>query len=214
MKRRTWPRRLITIIMFLSLLSAAGFGWLALLIAHMEDTVPSPTVNDIETVGALYGYKGTPYYYDCIIVLGAQVKSIGIPSEALYRRMSLALEYFNAKRAVIIVTGGQGADEPMAEGDFMYEWMRDNNVSAEFLAVDNTSRNTRENIANARYLMEEQGLSRALVITSDYHLPRALAVCREQGIDAIGAGSLSSPDMWWKNHMRETLSWIKYRLGF
>jgi uncharacterized SAM-binding protein YcdF (DUF218 family) len=96
----------------------------------------------------------------------------------------------------------------------MYQWFLDQGVPADRLAVDDTSRNTRENAANAKRLMEERGLMRALVVTSDYHVPRALAICKELGISAIGAGSESSPDMWWKNHLRESLSWIKYRLGF
>ncbi|GHU70945.1 hypothetical protein AGMMS49992_04110 [Clostridia bacterium] len=151
--------------------------------------------------------------YDCIIVLGAQVKPNGVPSEALLRRMNLALEHYNQKSALIIVTGGQGLDEPMAEGDFMYVWMRKQGIPTESLASENTSRNTRENIANAKAIMDAHGLKRALVVTSDYHVPRALAICREQGIDAIGAGSASAPEMWWKNHIRESLSWIKYKLG-
>ncbi|MDR1599199.1 MAG: YdcF family protein [Oscillospiraceae bacterium] len=212
MSRPNWPRRLLCSAAALTLLCAASFGWLMVFVAHMEDTTPSPPVEAVAGTGVWKGYMG--FQYDCIIILGAQVKPNGSPSEALLRRMELALEYYNARPCVIIATGGRGEDEPMAEGDFMYRWLRKAGAPDDALAVDNMSRNTRENIANAKALMAERGLERALVVTSDYHLPRALAVCRGAGVDAIGAGSESAPEMWWKNHLRESLSWIKYKLGF
>jgi uncharacterized SAM-binding protein YcdF (DUF218 family) len=198
--------------MFFALLGFACFGWLIVLVSHMEDTVITPPVESVAGTGIWRGYNGVRY--DCIIILGAQVNPNSSPSEALLRRMELALEYFTAKPTLIITTGGRGPDEPLSEGDFMYTWLRARGVPHELLAVDNTSRNTRENISNAKSIMDSFSLTRALVVTSDYHLPRALSVCRDSGIIAIGAGSESSPDMWWKNHLRESLAWIKYKLGF
>ena len=58
--------------------------------------------------------------------------------------------------------------------------------------------------------MEERGLYEALVVTSDYHVPRALALCSQLGIPASGKGSPSKPEYFLKNHLREGLSWIKF----
>ena len=49
-----------------------------------------------------------------------------------------------------------------------------------------------------------------LVVTSDYHVPRSLALARDQGFEAVGLGSPCKPEYWLKNHARETLAWIKY----
>ena len=49
---------------------------------------------------------------DVIIVLGAQVKPDGTPSEALRRRLTAALEAYRQKRQIIIVCGAQGGNEP------------------------------------------------------------------------------------------------------
>ena len=51
--------------------------------------------------------------------------------------------------------------------------------------------------------------SQALVVTSDYHVARALALCRQEGIPATGKGSPSKPEYFLKNHLREGLSWVK-----
>ena len=76
--------------------------------------------------------------------------------------------------------------------------------------AESASFNTRQNLLNAKAIMQEKGLSEALVVTSDYHVPRALALCRDIGIRATGKGSPSKPEYFLKNHIREGLSWVKY----
>ena len=70
----------------------------------------------------------------------------------------------------------------------------------------------RENLNYAKEIMESRGLSQALIVTSDYHVPRALALSRQVGIEATGKGSPSKPEYFIKNHIREGLSWIKFTL--
>ena len=146
---------------------------------------------------------------DVIIVLGAQVKADGTPSVALERRLTAALESYREKRQTIIVCGAQGANEPRAEGDVMRDWLLARGAAAEDVIAETESFNTRENLANAREIMEGRGLSEALVVTSDYHVARALELCRQVGISATGKGSPSKPEYFIKNHFREGLSWMK-----
>lgn len=170
-------------------------GWLVACVSYSEQTV------------------GAPGPADAIVVLGAQVKPWGVASDTLLLRMQLALAHYREEPRLIVCCGGQGADEPMAEGDFMRQWMIDQGVPEDQVFSENTSRNTRENIAGAKAILEAHGLSTALVITSDYHLPRALATCAQAELPATGDGSQSHPRLWWKNHVRESLSWIKFWLG-
>ena len=146
---------------------------------------------------------------DVIIVLGAQVKEDGTPSVALTRRLTAALESYREKPQVIIVCGGQGGNEPRAEGDVMREWLLAQGVPEADIIAETDSVNTRENLRYARGIMAERGLSQALVVTSDYHVARALALCRQEGISATGKGSPSKPEYFIKNHLREGLSWLK-----
>ena len=153
-----------------------------------------------------------PLPSDAIIVLGAQVKADGTPSVALERRLTVALDAYNANPQVVIVCGAQGGDEPVAEGDLMRDWLIERGADASLVIAETSSFNTRQNLQNARAIMEERGLSQALVVTSDYHVARALALCRQVGITATGKGSPSKPEYFLKNHIQESLSWIKFWL--
>lgn len=149
---------------------------------------------------------------DVIIVLGAQVKADGTPSEALRRRLAAALEAYQSKRQVIIVCGAQGGDEPRAEGDVMRDWLIAEGVEPEDVVAETASFNTRQNLEYAKAIMAHRGLGEALIVTSDYHVARALALCERVGIRATGKGSPSKPEYFLKNHLREGLSWIKFWL--
>ena len=147
---------------------------------------------------------------DAIIVLGAQVLPDGTPSVALERRLTLALQIYEERPQTVIVCGAQGDDEPAPEGEVMRAWLIAHGARAEDVVAETKSFNTRENLIFAREIMQAQGLSRAVVVTSDYHVARALALCGQVGIEATGAGSESKPEYWLKNHVRETLSWAKF----
>lgn len=149
---------------------------------------------------------------DVIIVLGAQVKEDGTPSVALERRLTAALESYRQDRQLIIVCGAQGGNEPRPEGDVMRDWLLARGVPDEDVVAETESFNTRENLTHAKAIMEERGLGEALVVTSDYHVARALVLCRQVGIAATGKGSPSKPEYFIKNHFREGLSWIKLGL--
>ncbi|MDR0897999.1 MAG: YdcF family protein [Oscillospiraceae bacterium] len=151
--------------------------------------------------------------YDTIVVLGAQVREDGTPSEALRRRMALALARFGAHPAPIICCGARGVNEPEAEGTFMCRWLAENGVPPEMLLPETDSFDTMQNLRNAQRIMAEKGFSHALVITSDYHLRRSLAICRRFGLSAEGAGSPSLPQYWLKNNLREGLAWGKFVLA-
>lgn len=152
------------------------------------------------------------YTHDVLIVLGAQVRKEGIPSDTLRSRLALALAKYRERPVPIICCGAQGKHEPCCEGDFMCGWLKAEGVPDTMLISEDRSYDTLENIANARAIMDARGLRHALVVTSDYHLPRALAICRRFRVDARGVGSPSSRRHWIKNHAREILAWGKFFL--
>ena len=137
--------------------------------------------------------------FDTIIVLGAQE-----------RRLTAALEEYRKQPRLMIVCGAQGSDEPRAEGDVMRDWLIAHGVAAADIEAETDSFNTRQNLGYAQSIMDDRGLTAALIVTSDYHVPRALALCEQVGIIASGKGSPSKPEYFIKNHLREGLSWIKF----
>ena len=190
----TLARRLLMAVLALALIAALFCAGLIGFVYYRETHLPERQESDV------------------IIVLGAQVKEDGTPSEALRRRMTAALEVYQEKRQTIIVCGAQGSNEPRAEGDVMRDWLIAQGVREEDVVAETASFNTRQNLEYAKAIMEHRGLTRALIVTSDYHVARALRLCAQTGIEATGKGSPSKPEYFIKNHLREGLSWIKFWL--
>ena len=94
----------------------------------------------------------------------------------------------------------------------MCEWLHAQGIPMEMLISENRSYDTLQNIENAKAIMDVRGLRHALVVTSDYHVRRALAICRRYGVKAEGDGSPSDKHYWIKNHAREILAWGKFIL--
>ncbi len=159
--------------------------------------------------------KGTEQAgYDAIIVLGAQVREDGTPSEVLRRRMTLALECYGRRPALIVCCGARGDDEPVSEGEFMCGWLHARGIPHSALLAETGSYDTMQNIRNAKRLLDERGLKAPLLVTSKYHLPRACAICRRARVAvADSAGSPSRARFFVKNHVREALAWVKFLLS-
>ena len=153
---------------------------------------------------------------DVGIVLGAWVRPDGQMSTTLQHRVEAALRAFEEGRVgALIACGMRGADEPESEAAVMARYFTARGVPEEAVVVDDRSADTRESLRNAREIMRERGWQTALVVTSDYHLTRALWLCRDEGIDAAG---LPAPGASYRHNrvfarLREALSWINYGLG-
>ena len=182
---------LISMVLFFLLCFAAGLGILV-----YAETRPAP-VSDGSAA---------------IVVLGAQVYLDGQLSPQLELRMEAALEEYRRKPRIIITCGGQGKNEPAPEGDVMRQWLLGKGVPDNMVFSESTSTNTMQNLKNARRFLPE-GENRITVITSDYHLPRAIQLARDAGFDPDGIGSPCKPEYWLKNHLREVLAWAKYGLS-
>ena len=197
MKKSKTKRRCPMLLCVLLRLALLGFAlWTALVafVCVKEYTVPKP--------------DGTT---QAIIVLGAQVKPDGTLSLQLQYRMELALEQYRAHPQVIVVCGAQGGNEPMTEAQAMHDYLVSNGVPEGDILMDDTSFNTRQNLTNAQKLLGDDG-KKVLIVTSNYHLPRAMALARDTGFEPQGVGAPIKLIYWPKNHYREALAWGKYLL--
>ena len=149
--------------------------------------------------------------YDSIIVLGAQVRPDGSPSVQLGWRLDAAEEAYRQKAVPVVVCGAQGKDEPMTEAEAMKQYLVGKGVPETDILTDPESFNTNQNLRNAAELLKNvPGVQKVLIVTSDYHVPRSLAIAKDLGFDACGMGSPCKPEYWIKNHAREALAWVKY----
>lgn len=149
--------------------------------------------------------------YDAIVVLGAQVYPSGDPSPQLALRLEAAKRAWDRRNVPVVVCGAKGVNEPEAEALVMKAALASQGIPEQGILTDAESFNTRENLLNAGKLLAPlPGVRRLLVVTSDYHAPRALALARDAGWTAEALGSPCKPEFWLKNHFRETLAWFKY----
>ena len=183
------------VALFIVLLGAALFLLALGALVIAEHSVPAPG-------------DGSRY----MLVLGAQVYETGEPSRQLLARLETALDWWKSHPdTVIVACGGRGSNEPAAEGDVMRDWLIARGVPEGQVFSESASVNTRENIDRARGIIGNDS-ERIIIVTSDYHLPRALAIARDAGLNVCGLGAPTLPEWWIKNHFREVLAWGKYLL--
>lgn len=157
-----------------------------------------------------------PENEDCIIVLGGGLdRNTGEPLSTLAYRLDRAVGLFDEGYApAIIVSGGQGADELISEAESMRNYLLRHGVPESAIIMEARSTTTRENMAFSKAIMDENGYESALIVTSDYHLWRAMQLADRAGISGSCAGARNSSNIFFtvKNLARETLSWIKFAL--
>lgn len=120
-----------------------------------------------------------------VIVLGCKVDDNG-PSRMLQERLDAADSYLeDHPDAIIIVTGGQGSDEPETEADAMQKYLVKKGIDQNRIFVENKSTSTRENLRNAADIMLKHNLSSpALIVTNEFHVLRAQMIARSIGMHA------------------------------
>ena len=94
----------------------------------------------------------------------------------------------------------------------MADWLIARGVPETDVLAETASGDTRENIRNAVSLLGRTP-ERVLIVTSDYHVARALQIARDQGLQAWGRSAPTLPEYWLKNRAREALGWGKYLLN-
>jgi len=172
----------------------------------------------------LYGliiYNGSsslPQPSDCIIVLGCMLWD-GKPSPMLARRLDKAVQLYDAGYGrYIIVSGGQGPEETMAEAEAMETYLVNKGVPRDAIIKESRAGNTLENIQYSRNLMDNLGFDDAVIVTTDYHLYRAMVTADSMGMNYSGAPAdmVGGPFLRLKYHIRETIALFSYifRLAF
>ena len=125
---------------------------------------------------------------DYIIVLGAGLIGTRVtPLLAARIDKGIELLHYNPD-AMLIMSGGQGPGEDIAEGEAMAKYAEQKDVGLEKIIVEGKSTSTEENLLFSRELMEK-GWPRVIVVTTAYHVFRALLLAKQQGLECVGFGA-------------------------
>ncbi|MGX7024052.1 YdcF family protein [Vagococcus hydrophili] len=151
-----------------------------------------------------------------MLILGAQVKGKtkedAYPSVVLRERLDTAAAYLEEyPEAVVIVCGGQGADEPDSEANVMKNYLIKQGIPKNKIIMEDTSTRTKENILNAQ---KKQPLNNTVIVTSDFHVFRAKLLAKRLGIESVsGLPAVSNNSAIFKSYTREIIA-LAYGLLF
>lgn len=151
------------------------------------------------------GEKGLDY----IIVLGAQIKANG-PSKVLKLRLDKAYDYLvENPDTQVIVSGGQGSNEPVSEAEGMYDYLVSKGIAAERIIKEDESKNTYQNLKfSGEYLDKER--DSVGIVTNNFHVFRAMQLAKKGGYEHVsGIAAEAELSMQANNMLREFLGVMK-----
>lgn len=118
------------------------------------------------------------------IVLGAAVKG-QVPSPVFAGRIDHAVELYRAGRVQrIVFTGGRSDEDQLSEARAGAAYARGRGVPAGAILIEEQSRTTRQNLANAAALLAGQRSAAVLIVSDPLHLRRAVAIAGDIGLNA------------------------------
>jgi len=153
---------------------AATFSWYYI---HAETYKPQPPDRPV----------------DVIIVPGARAYG-NSPGKTLQSRLDAALEQLQKyPDAVCVASGGQGPNENAPEASAMFAYLTAHGINPDRVFMEIYSHTTMQNLQDSMDLLDLQGIPHdcVLIVSSDYHVPRALMIARRLGINAYG---LAAPE--------------------
>ena len=158
---------------------------------------------------AIYGnISSADYTEDVIIVLGAGIHGETV-SRPLARRLDTAFAHWQENPdTYIITTGGLGERARITEAEAMARYLIALGVPESQILQENNSTSTYENLLFAKKILDAHfpdGFS-ASVVTSDFHIFRAVRTARAVGIDPTHTGAETDWYMWPASYLRELLS--------
>ncbi|MBO1416358.1 YdcF family protein [Streptomyces sp. FH025] len=127
------------------------------------------------------------------VVFGAGLDQ-GRPSPYLEHRLVAAVDlYREGKVRAILVTGDNGRVE-YDEPDAMYRYLTEHGVPGERVVRDYAGFDTWNSCTRAHRIF---GVDRAVLVSQDFHVRRALALCEAAGIRSYAVGVPELHDATW-----------------
>jgi uncharacterized SAM-binding protein YcdF (DUF218 family) len=130
---------------------------------------------------------------DAIVVLGAAQYN-GSPSPVLRARLDHAIDLYLAGLApTFIVTGGKTREDRFTEAAAARSYAVRRGVPPTAVLVEDLGVNTVQSVSSVGAMLRERGLRSALFVSDRAHMLRVLRIARDQGLEAWGSPTTTSP---------------------
>lgn len=132
--------------------------------------------------GRIFDISDTPAS-GVAIVLGAGLNRDGTPTAVLRDRVATAVELYEQGKVQKVLMSGDNRFEHYNEPEAMLNYALQLGIPRKDIVLDYAGRSTYDTCFRARDIF---GVTRATLITQRFHLPRAIFICDNHGIDTVG----------------------------
>ncbi|WP_437060260.1 SanA/YdcF family protein [Streptomyces sp. enrichment culture] len=127
------------------------------------------------------------------VVFGAGLWN-GEPSPYLAHRLDAAAELYRAGRIEVVLVTGDNSREDYDEPDAMRSYLTRQGVPDTRIVSDYAGFDTWDSCVRAKKIF---GVDEAVLISQDFHIRRAVALCRAAGVESYGVGVADRRDATW-----------------
>jgi len=166
---------LAILVMSVTLFTTTG-SWA---LQRLEDRYPRPDLP--ENLGCMIVLGGA---FDLEVTAGRGGMEMNQSADRFIEAARIARLRPEAK---VVVSGGDGSFSGTYKGDaeLAADFFAAMGVDPDRILAEKTSRNTAENVSETKALLEANGLDNCLLITSAYHMPRALGLFERAGVNVV-----------------------------
>ncbi len=125
----------------------------------------------------------------------------GEPSPYLAHRLDAAADLYERGKVRAVLVSGDNSRKEYDEPEAMRAYLTERGVPARQIAADYAGFDTWDSCTRAARVF---GVDRALLVSQDFHIRRATALCRAAGIDSYGVAVPEPHDAtWYAGGLRE-----------
>ncbi|WP_181809619.1 SanA/YdcF family protein [Streptomyces shenzhenensis] len=146
----------------------------------------------VSTAGRLRTLADVPRT-DVAVVFGAGLWD-GEPSPYLANRLNAAAALYKEGRVKVVLVTGDNSREDYDEPDAMRTYLTEHGVPARRVVSDYAGFDTWDSCVRAKKIF---GVDRAVLISQEFHIRRAVALCEAAGVASYGVGVDAKHDVTW-----------------
>lgn len=162
------------------------YRWAVAAVVLLPSLVATPwAIVRITTASSVRPAETTFTHADAAVVLGARVYADGRPSRFLRERIEVGVRLYLDGTVDRLIMSGDGTDSSgFGEPSVMRQVAEDMGVPADAIQEDPLGVDTYSSCVNAR---DTFGAGSVIMVSQEFHVPRAVWVCDRIGLSAQGA---------------------------
>ncbi len=162
--------------------------WAALALLLIGDLLWTLGRFPSHSAGRIYREASLPPEGMPALVLGAGVLPGREPTQVLQGRLQTALRLYQTGRVRWFLVSGDNRSPYYNEPQAMRKWLLKQGVPPNRIVADFAGRRTYDSLRRAQVIF---GLRRVVIVTSDFHLPRAIFLAQHLGLETRGVPAIT-----------------------